>query len=65
MELFWLSTGIIIVLLVTIMCFKEGFSNWSIYYLFAFMALGTYFMRRFMRRRMEKHEAFLKNQKNQ
>lgn len=62
MELFWLSTGIIILLLVTFMCLKENFSSWAIYYVFALMAFGTYFMRRFMRKRMEKHQEFLKNQ---
>lgn len=59
MELFWLSMGIIIIILVTIMCLKENFSSWAIYYVFALMALGTYFMRRFMRKRMERHQAFL------
>ena len=62
MELFWLSMGIIIIILVTIMCLKESFSSWAVYYAFAFKALGTYFMRRFMRMRMEKHQAFLNNQ---
>lgn len=63
MELFWLSMGIIIIIMVTIMCLKESFSSWAIYYIFALMALGTYFMRCFMRKRMEKHQAFLNNQK--
>ena len=63
MELFWLSMGIIIIVLVTVMCLKESFSSWAIYYIFALMALGTYFMRRFMRKRMEKHQAFLSNKK--
>lgn len=63
MELFWLSTGIIIIILVTVMCLKESFSSWAVYYAFGLMALGTYFMRRFMRKRMEKHQAFLNNQK--
>lgn len=62
MELFWLSMGIIIIIMVTIMCLKESFSSWAVYYAFAFMALGTYFMRRFMRKRMEKHQAFLNGQ---
>ena len=61
MELFWLSMGIIIIILVTIMCLKENFSSWAVYYIFGLMALGTYLMRRFMRKRMEKHQAFLNN----
>ncbi|MNU50432.1 hypothetical protein D3C71_393980 [compost metagenome] len=63
MELFWLSVGIIIIIMVTVMCLKESFSSWAVYYVFALMALGTYFMRRFMRKRMEKHQAFLESQK--
>lgn len=63
MELFWLAVGIIIVIMVTVMCLKESFSSWAVYYAFAFMALGTYFLRRYMRKRMEKHQAFLNNQK--
>lgn len=59
MELFWLSIGIIITIMVTVMCLKENFSSWAVYYVFAFMAFGTYLMRRFMRKRMEKHQAFL------
>ncbi len=63
MELFWLSVGIIIIIMVTVMCLKESFSSWAVYYVFALMALGTYFMRRWMRKRMEKHQAFLESQK--
>ncbi|WP_343606409.1 hypothetical protein [Fluviicola sp.] len=63
MELFWLSMGILIIIMVTVMCLKESFSSWAVYYIFALMALGTYLMRRFMRKRMEKHQAFLNSQK--
>ena len=62
MELFWLVIGIIIIIMVTVMCLKESFSSWAVYYAFAFMALGTYFLRRYMRKRMEKHQAYLNNQ---
>lgn len=67
MELFWLSVGVIATLFVTIMGIKEGFSNWYFYYIIGGMSLGTYFMRRTMRMRMEKHQQFLaeKAQENQ
>mgnify|MGYP000449769083 CR=1 FL=1 len=67
MELFWLVTGVIATLFVTIMGVKEGFSNWYFYYIFGGMCLGTYLMRRTMRIRMEKHQQFLadKAQENQ
>lgn len=63
MEIFWLSIGILIILVVTFMGFKEGFDSWGAYYLFGLMALGTYFLRRYMRRRMEKHLKWLEAEK--
>lgn len=67
MELFWLGMSILIFIMVTIMCLKENFASWAVYYAFSLMAFGTYFMRRYMRRRMEKHQAWLneQHQKNQ
>jgi hypothetical protein len=64
MELFWLSITVAIILVVTFMGIKEGFDTWYINYVFAAMSAGTFFMRRYMRRRMEKHEAFLQQQNN-
>lgn len=64
MELFWLSMTVAIILVVTFMGIKEGFDTWYINYVFAAMSGGTFFMRRYMRRRMEKHEAFLQQQNN-
>lgn len=57
MEIFWLVVTIGIVLFVTFMGIKEGFSTWYINYLFAVMSGVTFLMRRFMRKRMEKNEA--------
>lgn len=62
MEFFWLSVAVIATLFVTIMGLKEGFSNWYFYYIFSGMSLGTYFMRRMMRIRMEKHQQYLAEQ---
>lgn len=59
MELFWLSMGILIVLVVTVMGFIEGFKHWYLNYIFSAFAFGTYLLRRFMRKRMEQHQAFL------
>jgi hypothetical protein len=63
MEIFWLSIGILIVLVVTFMGFKEGFDSWGAYYLFGIMALGTFLLRRYMRKRMEKHLKWLEAEK--
>jgi len=62
MELFWLFATIAIVLVVTFMGVKEGFSTWLVYYVLALMTSGTYLLRRFMRRRMER---FTQQQNNQ
>lgn len=65
MERFWLIVSIVVFLLVTYKCIEEGFDRWAFYYLFVLLALFTWFMRRYMRRRMEKHNAFLSNQQKE
>jgi uncharacterized protein YneF (UPF0154 family) len=45
------------------MGFKEGFDSWGAYYLFGIMALGTFLLRRYMRKRMEKHLKWLEAEK--
>ena len=63
MELFWLFASIAIVLVVTFMGVKEGFSKWYFYYISSAMTFGTFFMRRYMRRRMERYEAEIQSPK--
>lgn len=65
MELFWLFSTIAIVLVVTFMGVKEGFSTWLVYYVLALMTSGTYLLRRFMRRRMERTMQQQNNQPKQ
>lgn len=65
MELFWLFATIAIVLVVTFMGVKEGFSTWLVYYVLALMTSGTYLLRRFMRRRMERTMQQQNNQPKQ
>ncbi len=65
MEIFWFSMAVLIVIVVTGMGIKDGFGTWAIYYLFALMSLGTFTMRRYMRKRMEKHQEFLAQQHEQ
>lgn len=65
MEWFWLSIGILILIVVTVMGFMEGFERWVYYYVLDVFAFGTYFMRRWMRKRMEKHLEWLEQQKQQ
>ncbi len=63
MELFWLFVTISIVLVVTFMGIKEGFETWYLNYIFAAMTGGTFLMRRYMRRRMERVEAEMQSPK--
>lgn len=65
MEWFWLSVGILIIVSVTIFGFMEGFDRWVYYYGLAVFAFGSYFLRRWMRKRMEKHLQWLEEQKKQ
>lgn len=59
MEKFWLTVAILVVILVTFKCFSDSFDRWAFYYIFALLALFTWFIRRIMRRRMEKHNEYL------
>lgn len=63
MEWFWLSMTILIVFVVTVMGFLEGFENWLLTYVLALLTASTYLLRRYMRRRIEKHQAFLSENK--
>ncbi len=64
METFWLIVTILIIISVTILSFKDGFRNWAMYYVVALMTFGTFSLRRWMRKRMEKHQAYLHQQAN-
>lgn len=61
MQLFWLATGIVTIIAVTYLGFTEGFERWASYYIFGVFAILLFFIRRFMMKRMVKHEAYLKN----
>ncbi|HIP33029.1 MAG TPA: hypothetical protein EYG86_09720 [Crocinitomicaceae bacterium] len=62
---FWLATAIVILIGVTYMGFTEGFKKWGFYYVVAGIAFLSYFMRKMMMKRQEKHEEFLANQKKE
>lgn len=65
MEWFWLVVGVLIIVSVTIYGFMDGFDRWVYYYGLSLFAFGSYFLRRWMRRRMEKHLEWLEEQKKQ
>ncbi|WP_146194157.1 hypothetical protein [Brumimicrobium oceani] len=47
MQLFWLVVGVITIIAVTVLGFKDGFERWSSYYVFGFFAILLYFVRRY------------------
>jgi purine-cytosine permease-like protein len=61
MQMFWLAVGIVTIIAVTYLGFTEGFERWVSYYILGVFAILLYFIRRFMMKRMVKHEAYLKN----
>lgn len=66
---FWLITGLLITVGVTLKMFSEGFPTgwlkWRFYYLFAILCFVMYFLRKLMIRRMEKHLEFLENKEKE
>ncbi len=66
MTYFWLVMGTSMTLYITYMGFQEGFKKWAFYYFFALSAFVAFFFKKWMIKRMEKHNAFLESQrKNQ
>lgn len=63
MTWFWLFMGFVSSVIVTYMGIKQGFGIWLVYYTFSIVSFGMYFLRRWMTKRMEKHVAWLEEQK--
>ena len=64
MKVFWLVFAIILFLLVTFKCFSDGIERWAVYYLFVLLAVGMYFFKIWMMKRMERHIAFMHEQES-
>jgi len=58
LEKFWWAMTAISLVLVLIFCFKQGFDTWLIYFLVPVLTALMALMRRFLRKRLEKSEAF-------
>lgn len=63
MQIFWLAIGILVLVVVTYKGITSGFDRWATYYIFALVSFFMFFIRRYMMRRMKKHQAFLDEQK--
>ena len=64
MGYFWIAVAVISFVAVTYNGFTQGFDRWAGYYIFTLVAVGMYFMKKWMMARMAKHEAFLNEQQN-
>lgn len=64
MKVFWVFFAILLFLLVTYKCCTEGFERWAVYYLFVLLALGMYFFKTWMMKRMERHIAYMQEQES-
>lgn len=62
MQIFWLIVGILVIIAVTYKGFTEGFDRWAFYYIFALLALFVFFIRRYMMKRMIKHQKYMDEQ---
>ncbi len=60
---FWLGMSIVLIVSITYFGITEGFNKWAFYYVYALLAILMYFVRKWMVKRMEKHQQFLENQK--
>lgn len=61
---FWAALTVVLILVITVMGFKEGFNRWAMYYLLPVLTLFILLIRRFMMRRMKKHQEFLEKKNN-
>jgi hypothetical protein len=60
---FWLIIAVVIFVFVTYMSITDGIKKWGFYYLFVVTSLGTFFFKKWMMNRMEKHAAFLEEKR--
>lgn len=64
MEVFWLSMGAVLTVIVLYMLIADGWDKNVIYLVFPGICFMMYFARRFMRKRMEKHQKWLEENAN-
>ncbi len=61
MSYFWLAVASVSFVTVTYLCFTEGFEKYASNYVFSFIALATFFVKRWMMKRVGNHQQFLKD----
>lgn len=65
MSYFWLSVAAVSFVTVTYLCITKGFDQYASNYVFAIVALATYFVKRWMMKRMGNHTQYMNDQSNQ
>ena len=60
---FWLIMAVAIFFFISYMSYTEGIKKWGYYYIFVGTSLAMFFFKKWMMSRMEKHLAFLEEQK--
>lgn len=58
LEVFWWAITIILVILIVIMAFVEGWDKWAGFFLLPVISAILALVRRFMAKRLQKSEAF-------
>lgn len=62
MQYFWLALTVVLIISITYMGIKEGFNRWAFNYIFAGLTFSVYLLRKYMMKRMKKHQSFLEKQ---
>ncbi|NBU92543.1 MAG: hypothetical protein EBR54_05685 [Flavobacteriia bacterium] len=62
MSYFWLAIAFGSFGVVTYNGFTSGFDRWASYYVFTVIAIGMFFMKKWMMKRTEQHQAYLRDQ---
>jgi hypothetical protein len=65
MSYFWLAVACVSFVTVTYLCFTEGFDKYASNYVLAIIALATFFVKRWMMKRVGNHQQFLKDKSNE
>ena len=62
MSYFWLAVATVSFVSVSYLCITEGFDKYASNYVFSIVALATYFVKRWMMKRMGNHTQYMQEQ---
>ncbi|MFM6933988.1 MAG: hypothetical protein ACKOXP_00980 [Flavobacteriales bacterium] len=64
MSYFWLAVAAVSFVAVTYYCITEGFDKYASNYIFSIVAISTYFVKKWMMKRMGNHTKHMQEQDN-